>query len=125
MRISDWSSDVCSSDLASGCQFSFACDGAMARTPSGAAWRKALSIAGAALGGYVFAPVGLATHYHTYAVTPAWNRQLVMTDAIGAHFFHRWRGWWGTPAAFNQAYIGSEPLPVPHAAPVQIGRAHV
>src|SRR3546814_5184704 len=36
------------------------------------------------------------THYHTYAVTPAWNRQLVMTDAIGAHFFHRWRGWWGT-----------------------------
>src|SRR3546814_6447824 len=74
----------------------------MARTPSGAAWRKALSIAGAALGGYVFAPVGLATHYHTYAVTPAWNRQLVMTDAIGAHFFHRWRGWSGTPAAFNQ-----------------------
>src|SRR3546814_1570146 len=42
-----------------------------------------------------------------------------MTDAIGAHFFHRWRGWWGTPAAFNQAYIGSEPLPVPHAAPVR------
>src|SRR3546814_12538110 len=42
-----------------------------------------------------------------------------MTDAIGAHFFHRWRGWWGTPAAFNQAYIGSGPLPVPHAAPVR------
>src|SRR3546814_6990006 len=80
----------------------------MARTPSGAAWRKALSIAGAALGGYVFAPVGLATHYHTYAVTPAWNRQLVMTDAIGAHFFHRWRGWWGTPAAFRSEEHTSE-----------------
>ncbi len=103
------------SERASGCQFSFACDGAMARAPSGVAWNKALSIAGAALGGYVFGPVGLATHYHTYAVTPAWNRQLVMTDAIGAHFFHRWRGWWGTPAAFDQAYVGSEPLPGPHA----------
>ena len=37
----------------------------------------------AALGGHVFAPVGLATHYHTYAVTPAWNRSLVMTDVVG------------------------------------------
>src|SRR3546814_18161788 len=36
------------SERASGCQFSFACDGAMARTPSGEAWRKALSIEGAA-----------------------------------------------------------------------------
>ncbi|HVI99131.1 MAG TPA: cell wall hydrolase [Sphingomonas sp.] len=106
------------SERASGCQFSFACDGAMARVPAGAAWAKALRIAGAALGGYVFAPIGLATHYHTYAVTPAWNRQLVMTDAIGAHFFHRWRGWWGTPAAFSQHYVGGEPLPGAHAPPV-------
>src|SRR3546814_20128300 len=81
----------------------------MGRAPSGAAGRKALSMAGAAVGGYVCAPVGLATQYHAYAVTPAWNRQLVVTDAIGAHVFHRWRGWWGTPAAFNQAYIGIEP----------------
>jgi len=106
------------SERASGCQFSFACDGAMARAPAPAAWDKALRIAGAALGGYVFAPVGLATHYHTYAVTPAWNRELVMTDAIGAHFFHRWAGWWGTPAAFSQAYAGGEPLPAPHARPI-------
>jgi spore germination cell wall hydrolase CwlJ-like protein len=105
------------SERASGCQFSFACDGAMARTPGRAAWDKALRIAGAALGGYVFAPVGLATHYHTYEVTPAWNRELVMTDAIGAHFFHRWAGWWGTPAAFSQVYTGGEPMPGPHARP--------
>ena len=103
------------SERASGCQFSFACDGAMARPPSRAGWDKALRIAVAALDGYVFAPVGLATHYHTYAVTPAWNRQLVMTDAIGAHLFHRWAGYWGTPAAFNQVYRGGEPLPGPHA----------
>jgi len=102
------------SERASGCQFSFACDGATARAPMPAAWDKALRIAAAALGGYVFAPVGLATHYHTYAVTPAWNRQLIMTDAIGAHLFHRWAGYWGTPAAFDQAYRGGEPLPAPH-----------
>ncbi len=98
-----------------GCQFSFACDGAMARTPSRAGLARATRIAAAALGGFVFAPVGLATHYHTYAVTPSWNRTLVMTDAIGAHFFHRWKGYWGTAAAFTRGYRGGEPVPGPHA----------
>jgi spore germination cell wall hydrolase CwlJ-like protein len=96
------------------CQFSFACDGAMARVPSPGGWARAARNAAAALGGYVFAPVGLATHYHTYAVTPAWNRTLVMTDAIGAHFFHRWKGFWGTASAFIQGYRGGEPVPGPH-----------
>ena len=98
-----------------GCQFSFACDGAMARPPARTAWTRALSVAGAALAGYVYRPVGLATHYHTFAVTPAWNRGLVMTDAIGAHFFHRWKGYWGTASAFRQSYQGGEPMPGPHA----------
>ncbi len=96
------------------CQFSFACDGAMARVPSRSGWARAARVAAAALGGYVFAPVGLATHYHTYAVTPTWNRTLVMTDAIGAHFFHRWKGYWGTAGAFVQRYRGGEPVPGPH-----------
>ncbi|WP_233503348.1 cell wall hydrolase [Sphingomonas psychrotolerans] len=99
-----------------GCQFSFACDGAMARIPSRAAWARAERVAGAALAGSVFAPVGMATHYHTYAVTPSWNRSLVMTGVFGAHFFHRWKGWWGMAAAFRQSYQGGEPLPAPHAA---------
>jgi spore germination cell wall hydrolase CwlJ-like protein len=104
------------SEKATGCQFSYACDGAMARQPSTAGMARATRIAAAALAGYVFAPVGLATHYHTYAVTPAWNRSLVMTDAIGMHFFHRWKGYWGTPAAFSNArYRGGEPVPGPHA----------
>ncbi len=98
-----------------GCQFSYACDGAMRRTPDPALWRRALRVAAEALAGQVYAPVGMATHYHTYAVRPAWNRQMVMTAAIGAHFFHRWQGWWGTPAAFTQIYRGGEPLPGPHA----------
>lgn len=97
-----------------GCQFSFACDGAMARVPMRSAWDRARRAAARALAGYVFVPVGMATHYHTYAVTPSWNRSLVMTGAFGAHFFHRWKGWWGTPAAFRDRYAGGEPLPGPH-----------
>ena len=100
-----------------GCQFSFACDGAMARVPSRSGWARAANVAAAALAGYVYTPVGLATHYHTYAVTPAWNRTLVMTDAVGAHLFHRWKGYWGTASAFSQQYRGGEPLPGPHARP--------
>ncbi len=97
------------------CQFSFACDGSMARARSRAGWARALRFAAEALAGQVFGPVGLATHYHTYAVTPSWNRALVMTDAVGAHFFHRWKGYWGTAAAFHQVYTGHEPEPGPHA----------
>jgi len=97
-----------------GCQFSFACDGSLARVPMRSAWERARRAAANALAGGVFAGVGLATHYHTYAVTPSWNRSLVMTGVYGAHFFHRWKGWWGTPAAFRQAYSGVEPIPGPH-----------
>jgi len=99
-----------------GCQFSFACNGAMTRVPSRNGWVRAASVAAMALGGRVYAPVGLATHYHTYAVTPAWNRALVMTGVVGAHFFHRWKGWWGTPAAFAARYAGGEPAPGAHPA---------
>lgn len=95
------------------CQFSFACDGAMARVPARGPWTRAQRVAARALAGHVFAAVGMATHYHTYAVTPSWNRSLVMTGVFGAHFFHRWKGWWGTPAAFGDRYAGREPLPGP------------
>lgn len=94
-----------------GCQFSFACDGSLARAPDRKYWLRAKMVAEAALSGAVFAPVGLATHYHTYAVTPSWNRSLVMTGVFGAHFFHRWKGWWGTAAAFHEHYAGGEPMP--------------
>ena len=66
------------------CQFSFACDGALSRTPAIAGWSRAAQVAAAALSGGVYAPVGLATHYHTFAVAPAWNRAMVMTDMVGA-----------------------------------------
>ncbi|MEG3087981.1 cell wall hydrolase [Sphingomonas sp. PB4P5] len=105
------------SERTTGCQFSYACDGSMARIPVKAYWNRALGVAARALAGSVYAPVGMATHYHTYAVTPAWNRSLVMTAAVGAHFFHRWKGYWGTASAFKQVYTGHEPLPGPHPRP--------
>jgi spore germination cell wall hydrolase CwlJ-like protein len=40
------------------------------RKPSRYFWSRAETVARAALGGYVYAPVGLATHYHTFAVHP-------------------------------------------------------
>lgn len=96
------------------CQFTFSCDGAMARAPSRDNWLRASRVASAALGGQVFAKVGLATHYHTQAVWPRWGKSLVMTNIIGAHIFHRWRGRWGMPDAFRAPYAGREPVPGPY-----------
>src|SRR3546814_17834270 len=62
------------------CQFTFACDGAMARAPERRNWLRASRIASAALGGQVFPGVGLATHYHTTAIWPRWGKSLVMTN---------------------------------------------
>lgn len=96
------------------CQFTFACDGAMARSPSRPNWLRASRIASAALGGTVYPGVGLATHYHTQAIWPRWGKSLVMTNVVGAHIFHRWRGRWGMPDAFRAPYLGREPVPGPY-----------
>lgn len=96
------------------CQFTFSCDGAMARAPSRAGWLRASRIATEALAGKVFASVGLATHYHTQAIWPRWGKSLVMTNIVGAHIFHRWRGRWGEPDAFRAPYGGREPVPGPY-----------
>lgn len=96
------------------CQFTFSCDGSMARAPQRSGWTRASRIAAEALGGRVFAPVGLATHYHTQAVWPSWGRSLAMTNVIGAHIFHRWRGRYGEIAAFSRPYSGREPAPGPY-----------
>lgn len=94
-----------------GCQFTFTCDGAMARLPSVAGWARARRIAADALAGTVYAPVGHATHYHTRQVLPVWAARLVKSAEIGAHIFYRFGGGSGAPAAFRQAYRGSEPDP--------------
>ncbi|MXO71437.1 cell wall hydrolase [Altererythrobacter buctensis] len=100
------------SQRSTGCQFSFTCDGSLARRPSVAAWNKARRVASAALGGFVFAPVGLATHYHTTAIYPYWAPSLTPVGTIGAHRFYRFGGMAGRASAFTAAYAGVEPLPV-------------
>lgn len=97
-----------------GCQFSFACDGSLARKPVAQFWDRARRVAADALAGVVYAPVGLATHYHTWAVHPGWADTLTFIGAIGAHRFYRWGGSAGRPAAFNAVYVGGEPLAAPH-----------
>jgi hypothetical protein len=93
-----------------GCQFSFTCDGAVARwKPSESGWRRAREIAEAALSGSVYRPVGHATHYHTDWVVPYWQSSLEKVAAVRTHLFFRWAGWWGTPPAFDRRWTGSEP----------------
>ncbi len=101
------------------CQFSFACDGSMGRTPARDAWARASRNARLALAGYVFTPVGAATHYHTLRVNPVWNRSLTPTAVIGAHIFWRWGGAAGRPGAFYAAYTGREPTPAPRPHPIR------
>lgn len=97
-------------ERSTGCQFTFSCDGALARTPGQAAWARAQEIARGALAGKVYRPVGHATHYHTDWVVPYWSDSLDKITAVGTHLFFRWRGWWGTPPAFRQSVDKGEPL---------------
>jgi hypothetical protein len=102
------------SERSTGCQFSFTCDGSLARKPMAVFWERARRVAADALAGTVYAPVGLATHYHTTAVHPYWADSLAYIGTIGAHRFYRWGGAAGRPAAFNAVYVGREPMPAPH-----------
>ena len=97
-------------ERATGCQFTFTCDGALARQPAPSVWDRARLIAREMLAGRVFDPVGTATHYHTDWVVPYWSGHLDKITAVGTHLFFRWRGWWGTPAAFRGREAGNEPL---------------
>ncbi|WP_284125850.1 cell wall hydrolase [Parerythrobacter aestuarii] len=102
------------SERQTGCQFSFTCDGSLNRKPSASGWARAQRVAREALAGEVYAPVGLATHYHTTWVSPYWAPSLDYLGTIGAHRFYRWRGAAGKPGAFGTVYIGGEPLPRPN-----------
>jgi len=93
-----------------GCQFSFTCDGSLARSPVSWAWDRAEAVARAALAGHVADSVGTATHYHADYVRPWWAPSLTKVNQIGAHIFYRWRGASGETAAFRQAYSGREPV---------------
>jgi spore germination cell wall hydrolase CwlJ-like protein len=100
------------------CQFSFACDGAMARMPDAQGWGRARRIAVEALAGTVFPSVGLSTWYHTLAVKPDWSDRLQPVAVVGAHIFYRDRGPAGLPTTFHARYSGLEMQSGPAFRPV-------
>ncbi|HET7816556.1 MAG TPA: cell wall hydrolase [Sphingomicrobium sp.] len=91
-----------------GCQFTFTCDGSLARRPGVEGWRRAQEVARAALAGFVHKQVGNATHYHANYVVPYWAPTLTKNAVVGAHIFYRWAGGWGRPMAFTQRYARAE-----------------
>ncbi|MFL6862380.1 MAG: cell wall hydrolase [Allosphingosinicella sp.] len=96
------------SNRATGCQFTFTCDGSLRRGREPNAWERARRVAEAALAGYVYEPVGVATHYHTTSIHPWWADALRKAVTIGSHVFYRWRGEWGDPKSFQRPYVGAE-----------------
>jgi Cell Wall Hydrolase len=103
------------SERATGCQFSFTCDGSLARRPNPMFWERARSVAATALAGYVEPTVGLATHYHTIAIHPYWAPSLNHIITVGAHRFYSFRGKAGAAGTFRFAFGGGEPVAAPHA----------
>lgn len=97
------------SERQTGCQFTFTCDGALARRPSSAAWDRARKLAQEAIGGAVDPSVGSATHYHTDWVVPYWRSSLDKIAQVRTHLFYRWKGYWGMPAAFTRTRLDDEP----------------
>lgn len=111
-----------------GCQFTFTCDGSLYRQPDSVGWKRAWNVAEAALSGYIYAPVGWATHYHADYVVPTWASSMAKNAVVGAHLFYRWSGGWGQPAVFTKVYAAREPdalalrnaaLAVEHVTPAQ------
>lgn len=93
-----------------GCQFTFTCDGALARSPTAWGWSRAQKVAERALAGEVAKPVGSATHYHADYVRPWWAPSLTKVSQVGAHIFYRWKGAAGAVAALTHSYSGREPV---------------
>lgn len=101
------------SDRATGCQFTYTCDGSLRRKPSRFHWDRASKVAAEALAGKSYTMVGTATHYHASYVYPYWAPSLRFLGTVGAHRFYSWKGNAGKALAFSQRYSGGEPLPAP------------
>ena len=115
------------STRATGCQFTFTCDGSLYRQPDAAGWRRAYTVAEA--GARRLRSTrrsACATHYHADYVVPYWASTLAKNAVVGAHIFYRWAGGWGQPAAFDEAYAGHEPnaLALRNAALAAAARLH-
>ena len=117
MRHPGYPASVCGvvfqgSERPTGCQFTFTCDGSLARLPVESFWKQARKVATEALAGKVFAPVGHATHYHANYVLPYWADSLDKSIQIGRHIFYRLKSSLGASSTFRQRYAGVEPAPL-------------
>jgi spore germination cell wall hydrolase CwlJ-like protein len=74
-----------------GCQFSFACDGALQRPKSIAAWSQARVLAAKIMTGIVRLEdiTGDAISFHAADIQPDWADHLERTIQIGNHVFYR------------------------------------
>lgn len=72
-----------------GCQFSFTFDHSELRRPEHRGWTAARRAARRALAGYVFRPVGTATHYHADWVVPYWQNSLDKVAQVEHHIFYQ------------------------------------
>ncbi|WP_300376497.1 cell wall hydrolase [Henriciella sp.] len=90
-----------------GCQFTFTCDGAMARAPHGYRWTRAKTVAAHVMLELQESRTSGATHYHANYVNPVWNSGLIHTSTIGTHIFYRFpRGTeWASAKAAERARI--------------------
>jgi spore germination cell wall hydrolase CwlJ-like protein len=92
------------------CQFSFACDGSVARRVELKAWSRAEQVAAQALAGSVAPEVGNATHFHVARVSPSWRNSLQRVAQVGAHVFYRFGGRAGSAHAFDETPELSDPI---------------
>ena len=104
-----------------GCQFTFTCDGAMAKTPRGSRWEKAQTVASHVLMGLNEKKTGGATHYHATYVNPVWNSGLIRTERIGTHIFYRFPrgGEWATASARQRARMAAPKTDVSAIKPAE------
>ena len=94
-----------------GCQFTFECDGSLARRPDPALWAAARRVAEGALRGETEPLVGGATHYHADYVFPIWAPTMTKLAKIGVHIFYRWRASTSRPLLPVTLDVVPEPLP--------------
>ena len=77
------------SNLSTGCQFSFTCDGIPDKIYNSSAWARAKTIASRALRGKLKSVARGATNYHASYVRPYWASSMVKVATIGTHVFYR------------------------------------
>jgi len=97
------------SNLTTGCQFSFTCDGVAEKPHDKRAWRQARSVAEQALLGRVRDNVvGSALFYHADYVRPRWANKMIEVTKVGRHIFYRLKDNSDTGAAARAAAAETE-----------------